>query len=57
MTEGYASENSKLWKALPKIIMTPFKLGQLEIRRVSKIKAKFDSSLPHHKIMKINCGN
>ena len=37
--------------------MTPFRLGQLYIQRVTKIKAKFDASLPHHKVMKINCGN
>lgn len=37
--------------------MTVFKIGQIEIQKITKIKAKFDSSLPHHKIMKITCKN
>lgn len=46
-----------MWKAVPKIMMTIFKIGQLSIQNITKVKAKFDSSLPHHKIMKISCGN
>lgn len=36
--------------------MTVFTIGQLQIKNVTKVKAKFDSHLPHHKIMKISCG-
>lgn len=55
MSEGYASEDGKSWKPLPKIMMTIFKIGQLSIQQVTKVKAKFDSAVPHHKIMKISC--
>lgn len=57
VSEGYGSEDGKLWKAVPKIMMTIFKIGQLSIQNVTKVKAKFDSSLPRHKVMKISCGN
>lgn len=51
---GYASEDGKMWKPLPKIVMTPFKIGQLYVQNITKVKAKFDASLPGHKIMKIS---
>lgn len=37
--------------------MTIFKIGQLSIQSITKVKAKFDSALPAHKVMKISCGN
>jgi hypothetical protein len=57
ISEGYASEDGKLWKSLPKIMLTLFKIGQLSIQNINKVKAKFDSKLVNHKIMKINCEN
>ena len=57
MSEGYASEDGKSWKPLPKIMMTIFKVGQLAIQTITKVKAKFDSALPHHKVMKITSAN
>jgi hypothetical protein len=56
-SDGYASEDGKMWKPLPRIMMTIFKIGQLSIQSISKIKAKFDSALSGHKVMKISCGN
>jgi hypothetical protein len=57
MSEGYASEDGEVWKFLPKIIMTVFKLGKIAIQTVTKVKAKFDHSLQNHKIMKITSAN
>jgi hypothetical protein len=38
-------------------MMTIFKVGQLSTQNITKIKAKFDITLPQHKIMKITCTN
>jgi hypothetical protein len=38
-------------------MMTVFKLGKLAIQTVTKVKAKFDSSLPNNKIMKMSSNN
>ena len=54
-SEGYASEDKKNWKHLPKITMNVFKIGQLYIKDISKIKARYDEKLPNHKILKIVC--
>jgi len=35
--------------------MNVFKVGQLEIRYITKLKARYESTLPEHKIMKITC--
>jgi hypothetical protein len=51
--EGYASEDGKHWKHVPKIMMNVFKLGQLQIREVTKVKARYEPSLPHYKLMKV----
>ena len=53
--EGYASEDGKYWKHIPKVTMNVFRIGQLEIRYITKVKARYESTLPHHKIMKITC--
>jgi hypothetical protein len=37
--------------------MTVFKIGQLTIKDITKLKARYDSSLPHHKSMKITYAN
>lgn len=37
--------------------MTVFKLGKIAIQTVTKVKAKFDVSLPNHKIMKVTSAN
>ena len=34
--------------------MSVFKLGQLSIKNVTKLKAKYDNSIPHHKVMKLS---
>ena len=54
-SEGYASEDKKNWKHLPKITMNVFKIGQLFIKDISKIKARYEEKLPHHKVLKIVC--
>ena len=41
-SEGYASEDKKNWKHLPKISMNVFKIGQLYIKDISKIKARYE---------------
>jgi len=38
-------------------MMTPFKLGRLAINTITKVKAKLDPALPHHKIMKVTSAN
>jgi hypothetical protein len=57
VTEGYASEDGKNWKPLPRIMMTIFKVGQLAIQTITKVKAKFDPALPQHKVMKVTFSN
>lgn len=41
--EGYASEDGKHWKHLPQIRMNVFKLGQLEIKDVTKVKGRYEN--------------
>lgn len=38
-------------------MMTIFKVGQLAIQTITKLKAKFDSSLPRHKVLKATSAN
>ncbi len=57
VSEGYASEDGRTWKPLPRIMMTIFKVGQLAIQTITKLKAKFDSALPRHKILKATSAN
>jgi hypothetical protein len=51
--EGYASTDGKAWKHVPKIMMDVFKLGQLQISKITKLKARYEGTLSNHKVMKI----
>lgn len=57
VSEGYASEDGKAWKPLPHIMMTIFKVGQLAIQTITKLKAKFHFAFPRHKVLKATSAN